>query len=570
MEVVEKALKNQTFPTGMMRQVHRVTNFIKPSSPTDNTTIKLSQYTHQWMQNNMNILQAHYRSITYTIKQQINTPNTLALTIATGWAHKRYKHKLTPTTIIRVETTLKPPQATSSPQQTTIQTNTIGDQPHTLPAIEHTPLQTSRPTILTSIPNPVPLLSSAEEFPPLSKPRPLPKKQPSYLRTLSLGKQPTLSETYNLRTQTLSKTHLHSLPSTSTFTDSSLSNQKGEVNIATPTTGKEEWKSPVGPPTPNAATPIIAQVHHTVNSQTETCTLTATPIKQNTNCKGAQSNVSILLRDIITSAPLSPTGGARKGVQTRTGQFKGHMTMIKGQDNGQHPKAPKSEPPLETNIAVPLPVQGPCTTGASKYPPSPPPQPHLQPQPQPQPKPTHPSQKPFYHKARPNYKVADWNIEGHTPTLIIGDSNLNRIPPFNNPNIQVDSYPGATFYHFIKVLEKTPIHTDTATVVISVGLNNKDHDPFQTSLKQLSGMHKEAKKTFPNATIYIPVISHSPLLTPQQKRNLKLINAYITTNFPTLLEIPQDTFHTTTDLIHWTSTTADLIFQHWCRQLHLH
>ncbi|XP_045563374.1 mucin-6-like [Salmo salar] len=606
MEVVEKALKNHVFPTGMMRQVHRVTNFIKPSSPTDYTTIKLSQNTHQWMQNNMYILQTHYQSVTHTIKQQINTPNTLALTIAIGWAHKRYKHKLTPTTITRVETILELPQASSSPQLTTIRTNTIRDQPHTLPAIEHTPLQISPPTIPT--PTPVPPLSSTEEFPPLSKPRPLPKRQPSYLRTLSLGKQPTLSETYNLRIQTLSKTHLHSLPSTSTFTDSSLSNQKGEVRIATPITEEEKWKSPVGPPTPKAATPIIAQVHHTVNSQTETkaatpiiaqvhhtvnsqtetkaatliiaqvhhtansqtetSTPTVTPIKQNTNCKKVQGNVSILLRDIITSAPLSPIGGARQGVQTRRGQFKGSMMMIKGQDNGQHPKAPRSEPPQTTNIVVPLPVQDPCTTGASKYPPSSPPQPHLQSQPQP--KPTHPPQKPFYHKARPNYKVTDWNIEGHTPILIIGDSNLNRIPPFNNPNIQVDSYPGATFYHFTKVLEKTPIHTDTATVVISVGLNNKDHDPFQTSLKQLSGMHKEAKKTFPNATIYIPVISHSPLLTSQQKRNLKLINAYITTNFPTLLEIPQDTFHTTTDLIHWTSTTADLIFQHWCRQLNLH
>ncbi|XP_064871302.1 uncharacterized protein LOC135568447, partial [Oncorhynchus nerka] len=170
------------------------------------------------------------------------------------------------------------------------------------------------------------------------------------------------------------------------------------------------------------------------------------------------------------------------------------------------PKIPTITP--TTAPSVPLPVQGPCTTGAQNTtipPPQPhlclcrsrvpvqlapkiptitPPQPHLQPQPHP--KPTHPSQKPFYHKARPNYKVADWNIEGHTPTLIIGDSNLNRVPPFNNPNIQVDSYPGATFYHFIKVLEKTPIHTDTATVVISVGLNNKDHDPFQTSLKQLA------------------------------------------------------------------------------------
>lgn len=568
MEVVEKALKNCAFPTGMMRQVHRVTNFIKPSSPTDYTTTKLSQNTHQWMQNNMHILQTHYQSITHTITQQINTPNTLALTIAMGWAHKRYKHKLTPTTIIRVETTFKCPQVTPSSQQTTTRTNTIPDQPHTPEAIENTPPQTPQPTLPTSTPTPVPSLSSAEEFPPLSKPRPLPKRQPSYIRTLSLGKQPTLSETYNPRTQTLSKTHLHSPTSTATLTASPPSNQKREATIEPPTTEEKKWKSPVGPPTPQAACPIRAQVHHTANSQTETRTPIATPIKQNTGHKRVQGNVSIILRDIITSAPLSPTGGARPGVQTRTGQLKGKM-MSKGQENGQHPKAPESEPPQKQNIMVPLPVQDPCTTGASNYPPSSPPQPQSQPQPQPQPTLTHTSQKPFYHRARPNYKVADWNIEGHTPTLIIGDSNLNRIPPFNNPNIQVDSYPGATFYHLTKVLEKTPIHTDTATVVLSVGLNNKDHDPFQTSLKQLSVMHKEAKKTFPNATIYIPVISHSPLLTPQQKRNLKIINGYITTNFPTLLEIPQDTFHTTTDLIHWTSTTAELIFQHWCRQLNL-
>ena len=54
---------------------------------------------------------------------------------------------------------------------------------------------------------------------------------------------------------------------------------------------------------------------------------------------------------------------------------------------------------------------------------------------------------------------------------------------------------------------------------------------------------------FPNAIIYIPIINHSHLLSPDRKRNLKVINGYITTHGPFLLEIPHDEFHTT-DLIH--------------------
>jgi len=134
---------------------------------------------------------------------------------------------------------------------------------------------------------------------------------------------------------------------------------------------------------------------------------------------------------------------------------------------------------------------------------------------------------------------------------------------------QVDSYPGATFYHFQKVLEKTDIHSHTQVVVLSVGLNNKDHDPYQTSLKQLASMHKEAKSTFPNATIYVPIMNHSPLLTPQQKQNIKIMNGYISTHLPTLFEIPKDSFRTTRDTIHWTPETATAIFSHWCAQLNL-
>lgn len=93
------------------------------------------------------------------------------------------------------------------------------------------------------------------------------------------------------------------------------------------------------------------------------------------------------------------------------------------------------------------------------------------------------------------------------------------------------------------------------------------HTKLQSNRLHAS-MHKEARVTFPNAIIYIPIINHSHLLSPDQKRNLKVINGYITTHSPFLLEIQHDTFHTT-DLIHWTTTTADLIFKNWCDQLNL-
>lgn len=56
--------------------------------------------------------------------------------------------------------------------------------------------------------------------------------------------------------------------------------------------------------------------------------------------------------------------------------------------------------------------------------------------------------------------------------MFLGDSqpNLNRLPAFVGADIQVDSYSAANVYHFSKLLEQTPINTNTAVVVLSVGL----------------------------------------------------------------------------------------------------
>ena len=53
--------------------------------------------------------------------------------------------------------------------------------------------------------------------------------------------------------------------------------------------------------------------------------------------------------------------------------------------------------------------------------------------------------------AHPTRKVTDWFFKGTKPVLILDDSNINRIPSHSNPNIQLDSYPGAKFYHLIEI-----------------------------------------------------------------------------------------------------------------------
>ncbi|XP_078030781.1 uncharacterized protein LOC144466866 [Epinephelus lanceolatus] len=177
--------------------------------------------------------------------------------------------------------------------------------------------------------------------------------------------------------------------------------------------------------------------------------------------------------------------------------------------------------------------------------------------------------RPAYHLARPYRKLVDWSFRPRKPVVILGDSNINRIPAHNNPDIQLDSYPGANFYHFLKICEKTPPSPSTKILVLSVGLNNKDQDPKQTSIKQLKALSRLARTVFPNADIYFPIMNFSANLTPTQQHNLKLINNTIATHLPFLTEIPHDTFTTEADNIHWTPATAGTIFSYWCKQLSL-
>lgn len=66
-----------------------------------------------------------------------------------------------------------------------------------------------------------------------------------------------------------------------------------------------------------------------------------------------------------------------------------------------------------------------------------------------------------------------WKLKLHQKWLIIGDSNLARIPGFKNPDLQIESYPGANFRHIEAILAKLTTTPMVEKVVLSVGLNNR-------------------------------------------------------------------------------------------------
>lgn len=175
-------------------------------------------------------------------------------------------------------------------------------------------------------------------------------------------------------------------------------------------------------------------------------------------------------------------------------------------------------------------------------------------------------QKPYRH-ANTERKTIDWSLSIHKPIIFIGDSNLSRIPIIKDKNIQVDSFPGANFLHIAKVLKKLKSYPQTEKVILAVGINNRQQHPRKTAIKQLQGLWRTAYKVFPNATVYTPLIQFSDLLPLQEQQNLEELNEYIDANGYPLMDLNKLLFKVERDMIHWTPSTAQQMFDFWCQQL---
>lgn len=166
-------------------------------------------------------------------------------------------------------------------------------------------------------------------------------------------------------------------------------------------------------------------------------------------------------------------------------------------------------------------------------------------------------------------KMVDWGLSVSKKWLIIGDSNLSRIPSFSVPDLQIDSYPGANFRHAQAILGKAISHVQVEKVVLSFGLNSRAQNVKATTVKQLQAAFRTAKKAFPHAELWIPLVNFSTSLPGKEREGLRLLNGHLERNMPFIPLLPEDEFQTEKDHVHWTSQTAKAMLRHWAKCLNL-
>ncbi|XP_059184757.1 mucin-2-like [Centropristis striata] len=403
--IMDTAIITGKFPPGMLRQVTRLTDFIKPSTPTPETRTKIHNNTTLWMHNTITILSEHYSNTLSAI--DTSTYNPIAFQIATGWARKRYGDRLTTGTIQATEVHL---QSTTEKQ----------------PSQQHSHQPRQRTSILPTIPE--------EQYPPLPKP------VNSSTLSLYLGPRPTITEeitqmtpptgtptqphqvtagtqtTPPIKTNTPQASYIPSpypvykpakttnptthkpirtgpiRPPPTTAPTPASRNPDPDITPPAPATStphpqrtrKVTWGplptaedtypgtphtpiSPISPPTPPMFKPrqppttsqTAAQVHHPTrhfyrNSELQTVTL------------NTRSNVSVHITDsILTSSPLTePEGSRAEQVRQQTPKNntlagRDMMTGSNKVDSDQHPIPSEPSPaPTRETVLSGLPASG--------------------------------------------------------------------------------------------------------------------------------------------------------------------------------------------------------------------
>lgn len=163
-------------------------------------------------------------------------------------------------------------------------------------------------------------------------------------------------------------------------------------------------------------------------------------------------------------------------------------------------------------------------------------------------------------------KSRDWGLSVNREWLVLGDSNVARIPPFSHDCLQVESYPGATFRHAEQIIRKAVVSTEieqVEQVVLSFGINNRSQKERKTSLQQLLAATKAADERFPHAAVWIPLLNFSRLLPEGEQNNLKYLNKQIDKHCLSIPALPTHLFSTLSDHVHWTKATAKNMLQHW-------
>lgn len=176
--------------------------------------------------------------------------------------------------------------------------------------------------------------------------------------------------------------------------------------------------------------------------------------------------------------------------------------------------------------------------------------------------------KPFRHR-NTNNKLVDWKYEVKGQFLIIGDSNVDRFSDVDAAGLQMDSFPGGTFFHAGALLSQLTTDVNVHTVILSFGINSRASDPHAGPILHLEETLKKARKVFPRANILVPLINYSSALPDHERSNLDAFNEYLRDNCTCsfIPALPHAQFCTSHDKVHWTFRTARSMLSHWFQHL---
>jgi len=184
------------------------------------------------------------------------------------------------------------------------------------------------------------------------------------------------------------------------------------------------------------------------------------------------------------------------------------------------------------------------------------------------PSPVTPTQRPIRHGNTDQRDKKAWRLCAKRELLIMGDANVGRIPPFQREDLQIDSYPGATFHHAEAIIRRSKVDRSVKTLILSFGLNNRHQKAQVTIIKQLRGAIRAAAAKFPEAHILIPEVNFPSSLPVQQRLNLRLMNDFIKNQCMFIPNLPTSEFETESGGVRWSPTTASCMFNHWIQHLY--
>jgi len=179
----------------------------------------------------------------------------------------------------------------------------------------------------------------------------------------------------------------------------------------------------------------------------------------------------------------------------------------------------------------------------------------------------HPAQPLETFKQHPhrNNTSDDWTLIPLKPILIIGDSNLSRLPPIKDPNIQLDCFPGCNMSSATLLLKnRTPTSISTDTVILSFGLEDRSHSDKTQLERILRGLLEAAGATFPYAKIWTPLINIHPTFKHREKANLEYLNILIQKTPNPIPVLDDNWLIKPSEGYLWTPETGKLIWSHWC------